>query len=146
MAKQNTPQISARKDTITVIADINGNPILEIGLHEYTIRHPNGAHTHRRLTESIQLVCGTVWNPSLMLATPPVHVGVCEFCHRPSLSRHRTHGLVAMHRARLCVDGGELCCPSHRRLGRDRKWRCPKHHRAHLLKSLFRPIFFEQEE
>ncbi|MFC1782619.1 hypothetical protein ACFL02_03420 [Planctomycetota bacterium] len=142
MAKQNNPQIGTRKDTITVIIDIYGNKIMEIGLHEYTVRHSDGSRTHRRISETIQTVDGTIWTPAMMAKIP---VGVCEQC-RESLFSRKNHGIVAMHNALLCADGGELCCPSHRRMGRDQKYRCLKHHRQYLLKNLARPIFFEREE
>jgi len=141
MAKQNNPQIGTRKDTVTKITDINGNTVLEIGQHEYSIRHSDGSRTHRSINETIQTVDGTIWSP---LAKFPV--GICAQCHQPSFFNPKTHGIVAMHKAKLCVDGGELCCPSHRKLGKDQKYRCLKHHRSYLLKSLFHPIFFEKQE
>ena len=143
MAKQNNPQMSARKDTITQITDINGDIIVEIGLHEYTIKHSDGSRTHRCISETMQTVDGTIWSPAVMARLP---VGVCEQCRQPSFFSRKTHGIVAMHRAKLCVDGGELCCPSHCKLGKDQKYRCLRHHRQHLLKSLLHPIFFERKE
>ena len=144
MAKQHNPQMSARKDTITQITDINGEVIMEIGLHEYTVRHTDGSMTHRRINENIQLVDGTMWNPGLVQMAK-IYVGVCQLC-RTALWGHRSHGLVAMHRATLCNDCGALVCPTHARLGRDKKWRCVNHHRTHLLKSLVHPIFLERKE
>ena len=146
MAKQSNPQTGFRKDTTTIITDMNGDTILEVGMQEYTIKHSDGSRTHRRISQSVQLVCHTIWDPSMRLAKPPVHVGVCDECRKPSLFHRRSHGLVALHKAKLCVDGGELCCPLHRRLGSDQKWRCPQHHKTHQLKSLFRPIFFERKD
>ena len=150
MAKQHNPQISARKDTVTQITDINGNIIAEIGLHEYTVKLPNGARIHRRVNENITLQCGTMWNPGLM-AMAKIYVGVCQQCRQPSFFGYRSHGLVAMHRAKLCVDGcGQLLCPSHARRGRDNRWRCISHHRTHLLthflRTLARFIFFERKD
>jgi hypothetical protein len=144
MAKQHNPKISARKDTVTQITDVNGDIIAEVGLHEYTVRLSDGSRVHRRISETIQLVDGTMWNPGLM-AMAQIFLGVCEQC-RQSLFGHRTHGLVAMHRAKLCTDCGTLCCPSHRKMGRDQRYRCLKHHRTHLLMTLVRPIFFERKD
>ena len=146
MARQNTPQISTRKENVTTITDQRGNTILEIGSQEYTIKYPGGALHHRQTNENIPLVCGTMWHPGMTMAKPPIYVGVCERCRKPSLFRRRTHGIVAMGRAKLCVDGGELCCPRHRKLGKDKKWRCLKHHRTHLLKRVARAIFCERKE
>ena len=143
MSKHNTPQTSFRKDTTTIITDIDGDTILEIGLSEYTIKHSDGSRTHRRISETIQLVDGMVWSPAMT----KVQIGVCQQCREPQFFGHRTHGLVAMHKAKMCTDGcGRLCCPRHARLGRDKKWRCKEHHRTHLLKTLFHPIFFEPED
>jgi len=144
MAKQNNPQMSARRDTITQITDINGEVILEIGLHEYTVRHADGSMTHRRINENIQLVDGTMWNPGLVQMAK-IYVGVCQLC-RTALWGRRSHGLVAMHRAELCVDCGVLVCPIHVRMGRDMKYRCVRHHRTHLLRTLLRPVFFERTD
>ena len=143
MARQNNPQMGTTKDTITQIIDINGNVLMEIGLHEYTIRNADGSRTHRRISETIQTVDGVAWSPAVMAKVP---IGICEQCRQPALFKRKTHGLVAMRGARICVDGGELCCPAHARMGNDQKYRCLRHHRQHLLKSLFRPIFFEQQE
>jgi hypothetical protein len=147
MAKQNNPQMSARKDTVTQITDINGDIIVEIGLHEYTVKHADGSRTYRRISETIQTVDGTVWSPVVMSRLP---VGICEQCRRPSFFSRKTTGIVVLHRAKQCSDGcGQLLCPRHARLGRDKKWRCVSHHRTHLLthflKTLARFIFFERE-
>ena len=142
MAKQNNPQIGTRKDTVTKITDINGNTVLEIGQHEYSIRHSDGSRTHRSINETIQTVDGTIWSP---LAKFPI--GICAQCRQPSFFHRKNHGIVARKVARICVDGcGQLLCPQHIRKGRDGKLRCLKHHRQHLLKDLFHPIFFKRQE
>ena len=150
MAKQHNPQISARKDSVTQITDTNGNIIAEIGLHEYTVKLPNGTRIHRRVNENITLEDGTMWNPGLM-AMAKIYVGVCPQCRRFSFFDYRSHGLVAIHRAKLCVDGcGQLLCPRHARLGHDKKWRCKIHHWSHLFKHFLKTIalfiFFERRD
>ena len=141
MAKQNNPQMSTRKDTVTQITDVNGNIVLEIGQHEYSIRLSDGSRTHRQINETIQTVDGTIWGPLSKFT-----VGICTQCRQSSFFQRKTHGIVAMHKAKTCVDGGELCCPSHYRLGKDQKYRCLKHHSRHLLKDLFYPVFFKRED
>ena len=143
MSDQNDPKISARKDTTNRITDFDGNVILEIGQQEYTVRHADKSITHHSINENIRLVCGTIWN-ALMMAK--VFIGICQQCREPSLFNGGTHGIVAMNRAKLCVDCGTLCCPGHRKQGRDKMWRCLRHHKTHLLKSLCRPIFFDRKE
>ena len=143
MARQNNPQMGTTKDTITQIIDINGNVVLEIGLHEYTVRNADGSRTHRRISETIQTVDGTIWSPAMTKEL----IGICEQCRTYTPFGRSSHGIVARNMARICADGcGQLCCPRHVRRGRDGKWRCVRHHRQHLLKSLLRPIFFEQED
>ena len=144
MAIQNNPQITGRKETTTTIRDADGNVILEIGQQQYTVRHSNGAITHRDVSAHMQLVCGTIWNPSMMKAG--IYVGVCSQCRTPSVFHRSSHGIVALNRAKLCADCGALCCPRHRKQGRDKLWRCLRHHKIHVLKSLGRPIFFERKE
>ena len=142
MARQNNPQVSARKDTITQITDHHGTFVVEVGLHEYTVRHSDGSRTHRRISETITTVDGSVWSPA---SKEPI--GICDPCRTGSPWGPSSHGIVLRKMARLCVDGcGQLCCPRHIRRGRDGKWRCVRHHSQHLLKSLFLPIFFKQED
>lgn len=140
MSNQSNPKITARKDTTTKITDIDGNVILEIGQQEYTVRHSDRSVTHRRINQNMQLVCGTIWN-ALMIAK--IYVGICSQCRKPSLFRRETHGIVAINRAKQCVDCGTLCCPRHRKLGSDKKWRCLKHARIH---KFIKPIFYERKE
>jgi len=146
MAKQTRPQISTRKDNLTTITDQDGQTILAIGSQEYTIKYPNGILHHRSINDSIPLVCGTVWEPSMLKAKFPIYLGICAECRKPSLFGRSRHGIVALSRAKICVDGGELCCPRHRRIGRDKKWRCLKHHKIYLAKRLGRAIFCERKE
>lgn len=110
MVNQQGPQKSFGKETITRITDINGDIVLEIGLREYIVKHSDGSRTVRRISETIQLVDGMAWNPSMT----KVSVGVCQQCRRKSFFRPKTHGLVAMHIAKKCIDGcGQLLCMKH---------------------------------
>lgn len=149
MAKQSTPQNIVSKDEVLVITDINGVTVIEIGSKQYTVRDSQGALTHRMVNQSIQTVDGMQWNPTMQLTKPPIYVGICQQCRDGTslLKRNKSHGIVTLGRAKLCVVCGTLSCPSHRKLGRDRRWRCLKHHRLHLLdRMLLRPIFFERED
>jgi len=141
MVNQQGPQMSIRKDDVITITDIDGTPVLEIGRHEYTVTHRDGSITNRNINENIPLVCGTVWGPLTKIA-----VGICSQCREPSLFARKTHGIVALSRAKDCADCGTLCCPRHRKQGRDRKWRCLKHHKARRVKDLVRPIFFKSDK
>jgi len=145
MPQQRNPQMTTRNETKTVLTDADGNPILEIGTQEYMVRDSSGALIHRSINENTQLVCGTLWNPLMMLTKPPVYIGVCGQCHKGSVFRaSKGHGIVAMHRAKLCTDCGQLWCPRHRKL-RDNRWRCLSCARRHRIVRLIRPIFFARE-
>jgi hypothetical protein len=133
MAQQ--PQISAKKEVKTSITDSNGNIIVEIGQQEYTLKTSSGELIHRAISESMQLVDGTIWSPLSKL-----YVGVCEQCRTLS----KNHGIVAMHTAKLCVDCGTLCCPRHRKLS-DNQWRCIRCARKFKFKKLIRPLFFKEQ-
>jgi len=145
MAQQRNPQMTTKKETKTIITDSDGSPILEIGTQEYMVRDSNGALIHRSINESTQLVCGTLWSPLMMDAKPPIYVGVCGQCRKGSVFKtSRSNGIVALHRAKICTECGQLCCPRHRRL-RDNRWHCLSCARKHTIARLFRPIFFERE-
>jgi len=141
MVNQQGPQMSVRKDDVTTVTDIDGTIALEIGRYEFTVTKRDGSIIHRNINQTMQLVCGTVWSP-----LSKIPVGLCPQCREPSLFSRGKHGIVAISRAKTCADCGTLCCPGHRKLGRDGKWRCIKHHKTHRLKNLVRPIFFESDE
>ena len=97
MAQQNNPQMSARQDTITKIIDSGGNTILEVGLHQYTVRHSDGSRTHRRISETFQLEDNTIWGPSMMAKRP---VGICEQCRTKPPFGRGSHGIVSLKMAK----------------------------------------------
>lgn len=131
--------------SINTIRDKHGNIVLEASQNEYVVISKDGTITSYTQYNNITLVCGTIWNPTMMYAKPPILVGVCETCRESRLLKARTHGLVAMHMAKLCVCGA-LVCPSHRRLGKDGKWRCPGCHSKYMIKNLLKPLFFKRIE
>lgn len=144
-----SPNANKHKQIITVLRDFDGTPILQIGLYEYTVKVPNGPAVTRRIGENMRLVCGLMWNPSMMLAAKPILVGICQQCRRPKSSlffqKKATHGVVSLEQAKHCVDCGTCCCPSHRQLGSDNKWRCLDCSSKFKRKSIVKSIFFETE-
>ena len=148
MAKQNTPKIVARKESVTTITDVHGQVIVEIGQREYTVRQSDGSLVHRSLNQHMTTVCGTAWSPAMQFAKPPLYIGICQQCRDGTsvLGRNKTHGICLLYRSKVCAECGTLCCPSHRKLGRDRRWRCLKHHRRHLIGSVVKPLFFERTD
>ncbi|MFC1762824.1 hypothetical protein ACFL6U_12195 [Planctomycetota bacterium] len=149
MAKHQGPQIVASKEDVTVITDIHGEVVMEIGSRQYTIRDSQKGMIHRQINQSMQTVDGMQWDPSMRLSKPPIHIGICQQCREGTtlLKRSKTHGIVTLPRAKLCSNCGTLSCPSHRKLGRDQRWRCLKHHRLHLFNRLvLRPLFFERKD
>jgi len=149
MAKQQGPQNIASKDEVTVIADLKGDVVVEIGRRQYTVRNSQGGMVHRQINQSMQTVDGMQWNPTMQNTKPPIYVGICQQCREGTsiLNQSKSHGIVTLPRAKLCVKCGTLSCPAHRKLGRDQRWRCLKHHRLHLLNWLMlRPLFFERKD
>jgi hypothetical protein len=143
MAKQNLPN----RNTIATITDDRGRIILEVRQDEYLLVGDDGTLTSNANYRNIQLVDGMTWNPSMLSANPPIHIGVCAVCReRRLLIGPRSHGLVSMARARQC-ECGRLVCPRHRRLFRSENvWLCPHCALKHRVKSLLRPLFFARVE
>ncbi|MFC1764997.1 hypothetical protein ACFL6U_23370 [Planctomycetota bacterium] len=149
MAKQQGPRTVASKDEVTVLTDIHGNTVMEIGKRQYTIHDSQGGIIHRQITQCMQTVDNVQWDPTMRFSRPPIHVGICQQCRDgvSLLKQSKSHGIVTLPGAKLCMACGTLCCPSHRKLGRDQRWRCLKHHRLHLLyRTVLRPIFFERSD
>jgi hypothetical protein len=144
-----TPNNNRVTQGLTVLRDLDGSPILQVGFYEYNVTIPNGPKLLRRINENIRLVCGLEWNPSMMLAPKPLLVCVCQQCRQPRFSlffrKAPTHGIVSLEQAKHCVDCGTNCCPSHRKLASDNKWRCIECNKKFKRKNLFRSIFFETE-
>jgi len=139
MAK-NAPQ----RHTIAKITDRRGKVILEVTQKEYLVMESNGAIASYSEYNNIILEDGVGWNPAMLSQRPPIHIAVCAVCRKRR--KPKTHGLVSLAGARLCVCG-RLCCPKHRRQSsRDNKWRCPSCHRRHVLKRLLTPVFFRKRE
>lgn len=135
-----------KQNTITTITDSQGKVIVRIKQDEYIIIGNDGNPTSYTRYRNIQLVDGSTWNPAMLWAKPPIYIGVCSICREPSRRRrHPTHGLVAMARAKLCTCG-ILCCPKHRKLCSDNKWRCPACVRKYHIKTFLRPMFFSRVE
>ena len=133
----------------TVLRDVHGEAILELGLDDYMVQHSDGSITQHKISTNIQLVDGTQWNPGMLVTNPPVYIGVCELCRNPpflGLGRERpTHGICTLARAKMCTDCGLLCCPRHRsKLGED--WLCPSCRRRHRFRGFFGSIFFSTED
>jgi len=150
MARRKPSNIVPSQNTILTITDIRGNVVLEVRDEESLVVNADGSITSYNRMSNIQLVDGSVWNRHMLLAKPPIYLGVCESCRHPGISllkrRRPNHGLVAMHRAKLCSSCGTLCCPSDRKLSkRDKQWRCLSCHKKHVLGNLLLPIFYEKK-
>ena len=147
MARHNFGGAPPRQNTIFFVEDLEGNVILEVRQEEYIVMEPDGSLSSYTKDQNIQLVCGSSWSPSMLQAKPlagPRHA--CEHPGIPILGTgRRSHGLVAMYRAKLCTDCGILCCPRHRRIGQDGKWRCLYCGKKHRIANLLRPLFFRRE-
>jgi hypothetical protein len=133
--------------TDTIIRDINGEIIATLTAEEMTVHYPDGRVVNRKKLENIELVDGTGFNAGMMLANPPVQIGVCHFCRHPPYTfpvRDKpTHGLIRLSRAKTCTCG-MLCCRKHRQLCRDGIVRCPPCTRRWFWKEAVLGIFFSR--
>jgi len=137
--------------TQTIIRDVDGTPILEIGYSDYMVTNPDGSLTQHKVAENLMLVDGTIWNAGMMASKPPVLLGCCDDCRHPPLRGMRrdapTHGLVSLKRARHCRDCGKLACPRHiTRVAATNAWRCLSCAKKHRLGSWLRSVFFTYED
>ena len=149
MAKQppnfSPPQVFSQ----TILCDIDGQAIIDIGYRDYSVHTPNGLE-HHQIGTCIQTVDGRQWSPLQLRAQPPVHVGVCTLCRKPPFRwigrESPTHGIVTLQQARTCVDCGKLCCPKHFKRGRDGKYRCRPCSSKRRFKAKLKSIFFTHVE
>jgi len=133
-----------KRSTIATITDRKGDVILEVTQKEYLVKESDGSFTSYSEYNNIILEDGLAWNPSMLFQKPPIYIAVCDICRKKR--QPKTHGLVSVAGAKLCVCG-QLCCPKHRRQSaRDNKWRCPICHHLHRTKCLFTPVFFKRKE
>ena len=139
MAKQNTPQIRARNENKVILKGLHDEIIMETGSNEYTIKDSSGALIRRNISESVQLASNELWHPGMMKTMP---VGICVICRR----KKRSHGISSLRQSVNCVKCGLLLCTSCRRQGLDNLWRCPRHHRLHILKTTLRAIFMRRKD
>ncbi len=146
MTNQTPPQNMNENANLTRITDQRGELVLELGTHETFIMVPGQLPITQTINEDFVLSCGTVFNIDMMFTmNPPILIGTCDQCRYPTNKKDTpTHGIVTISRAKLCVCG-TLCCPKHRKLGSDNKWRCIKCHKKHKLISFFRKLFFTEE-
>jgi len=133
----------------SILRDINGAVILEIGLDDYLLQHPDGSISQHRVSDNIQLVDGLIWNPGMLITKPPTYVGICHLCrHPPFVGLRRepaTHGIVSLARAKMCFRCGILCCPRHRR-NVSGKWVCLSCAGKSHIKDFFLSLLFRSEE
>ena len=126
----NAPLIpSMNRQTRSVIRDVYGHVILELGMTEAMIVDGNGNMTKQRLSDNVALVCGGIYNPGMSVGQNPVMlIGVCQPCREPPPRLFRedypTHGLCSKESGTNCRDCGIFLCPRHTRRGEDGCPRC----------------------
>jgi hypothetical protein len=133
--------------TTTVLRDLNGEVILEIGLEEYIVRQPDGSIVFYRRSDNLRLVDGLQWNPGFLTANPPIFVGICHQCRTHSIPGlqvgNPSHGIASLARCKICAGCGTLSCPNHSRISPwDFRWRCLSCNRKHTVKETFKSIFY----
>lgn len=133
----------------TVFYESDGSEVLRLSARQLTLHHPDGSIEQRKINDNLVLVDGSTWNAAMLLAQPPVAVGICELCRRPPYmfpARAKpTHGLVRLSRAKACTCG-TLCCPRHRRRCADGQIRCAHCARRWSWKERVLSLFFTSQE
>ena len=143
---QNAPIV---RMTETIIRD-GDEVIAHLTAKEMTLRYPDGRIEQRKSHENILLADGTSFNAAMTFARPPVQIGACRLCRQPPymfpFREQPTHGLVRLARAKTCVHNncGALCCPKHRTLCSDGRYRCTRCARKWFWQELFRGFFFSK--
>ena len=134
------PQINTKVETKVLFTDLDGNPIIELGNDQYTIRTSSGEVIHRNLSQSIQLCDGFMFNPKMLIGAHPIFIAICPEC------RKNSHGLVTVHLSKICSKCGKPnLCSRHRKLI-DNQWFCLSCARKYKWSKFFRKIFFEETE
>jgi hypothetical protein len=143
------PNSSIKQHVVTITRDEEDREIHRTQYSEDVTRLPDGSIISEKTAENFALASGELYNPSLSSGSNPVMlVGVCALCGTTSSifprRRRRTTRLCNVEQLKNCSDCGYAICPSHRRKGEDRKWRCLSCHRKHWWASLLSPLFFEE--
>jgi len=144
--------ITIRNSTTSRIRDVHNNTILEIQSGTLTITYPDGNVETLQDFESIQLVCGSVFHPSMNAGNDPAMlIGVCEECRQPqSFFQSPTHGLCSREKGVYCdaQQCGKFLCPKHTVSSNSGNY-CRHHARTHTIThiagSILKTIFFESE-
>jgi hypothetical protein len=133
----------------TVLCDIDGEVVLDIGYTDFTVQTNNIIQQYQ-IGAYIQTVDGRQWSPIQLRSQPPVYVGICSLCRKPPFRwwghEKPTHGVVTLQSAHTCVECGQLCCPRHFRKGRDGNYRCRPCSSRRRLKAKVKSIFFTNVE
>jgi hypothetical protein len=136
----------------TILCDSDGKPIIQISFDDISVRIDDKTVNQYKISSAIRLMDGSFATLNLILSKngDRPYAGVCQFCRKPPfLGLHRqrpAHGIVALHRAKSCVDCGELCCPRHFTVCRDTKNRCWPCARKHRWRGILEWMLFTEEE
>ena len=133
-----------RKQTIMVIRDLDGRPLMEFINEKRRVQHADGSVEELQTSESQPLVDSPVTHPGMMAGPDAQLPFICSLCQKPPRSlnpfkRERpTHGLCSPEGGTNCASCGRFACCQHLRPGRDGIWRCTSRSR----KVWFRGFLF----
>lgn len=133
----------------TVFYDNDGYVVMRLSATQMTLHHPDGRIEQRKINDNLVLADGSTWNAAMLLAQPPVPIGVCGLCRKPPYTfpwrAKPTHGLVRLSRAKTC-QCGTLCCPAHRVRCADGQVRCLRCAHTWSWKERLLSLFFAKED
>ena len=134
--------------TATVIRDMQGEVIAVIGMEDMLITDPVRGVQRYRANDSIQLVCGAVYNPVMSMGKDPtLLIAVCEECRAPhKRGLEPRHGLCSRSAGSSCAMCAQFLCPRDALKDSDGQVRCYRCSRKHRIKTSFMSLFFRQEE
>jgi len=135
------------REILTSLKDLDGSVILSVGLHEATIKYPDGRLEIRKIHDCIRTVDGSMWSP-LEMAKPGGAVGICFWHRHPArglFGRPRaSHGIVRLSRAKTCPCG-RLVCVAHQKQCSDGVIRCLPCARRWRWGQWLLSVFFRRE-
>lgn len=150
MAKQLSQPRPIVKTVAYVVKD-GDQEIARMTASEIIVRHPGGRIDQRKLHPIEVLDDNTGLHPTMLFGQNAAALAVCPLCCRPPYRFPRRDrpraGLMCLENAKRCAGPkcGVLCCPKHRVLCSDNKYRCTRCARTWFWRQLLLGCFFAKD-